>query len=135
MEIVPKTRCLRCNHDMKRVGAKRFQLGQTGFFFGTLDNLLSGALEMEIYICAHCGKIEFYSVRPSASEEDNEQNEWETAESEENPIDSEEDEQEIEPEDSDGTGELYSGETSYCPNCGKGIDMNCPICPFCGFQR
>ena len=40
-----------------------------GFFTGHLSNLFSGALEVDIYACKSCGKLEFYRAdAPSLSE-------------------------------------------------------------------
>lgn len=46
---------------MQCIGNEHLQLGKTGWFLGSWDNLLSGALEVEIYICTGCGKVEFFS--------------------------------------------------------------------------
>ena len=44
-------------------------LGNTAFFTGNLSNLFSGALEVDIYACKSCGKLEFYRAdAPSLSE-------------------------------------------------------------------
>lgn len=53
--------CLRCGGEMKSFGRQDIQLGQHSFFFGDLDNLLSGSLETEIFICRGCGKVELFS--------------------------------------------------------------------------
>ena len=43
--------------------------GNTVFLTGHLSNLFSGALEVDIYACRHCGKLEFYRAdAPSLSE-------------------------------------------------------------------
>ncbi len=55
-----KLECLRCNNEMKYSGTKKIQLGETGWFLGDLSNLIAGAMEVDIYSCAKCGKIEFY---------------------------------------------------------------------------
>ncbi len=54
--------CLRCGHEMKHIGTEKLQLGQAGWIFGDLPNLLAGAMEVDIYICPECKKIEFYLV-------------------------------------------------------------------------
>ena len=46
---------------MQYKGTDQIQLGRTGFFIGTLSNLLSGALDVAIFECPDCGKIEFYN--------------------------------------------------------------------------
>ena len=52
--------CLRCHGEMEHLGHESLQLGQYGFFTGNLSNLFSGALEVDIYACKSCGKLEFY---------------------------------------------------------------------------
>jgi len=53
--------CLRCQEPMRFRSRERIQLGKTGWLLGDLPNLLSGALETDIYICPRCRKLEFYS--------------------------------------------------------------------------
>ncbi len=57
--------CLRCGMPMRFGGKEKVQLGQTGWLLGDLPNLLAGALEMEIYYCPGCGKMEFYTPERS----------------------------------------------------------------------
>ena len=54
--------CLRCGHKTNHIKTESLQLGQTGWILGDLPNLLAGALEVEIYHCPNCGKLEFFSV-------------------------------------------------------------------------
>ena len=58
MSIIRK--CGNCGKDMEFLGEEQLQLGQYGAFIGHLSNLLSGSLEVEIWSCPSCGKIEFY---------------------------------------------------------------------------
>ena len=53
--------CLRCEHQMDYAGREKLQLGKTGWVLGDLPNLLAGALEVDIYICPKCGKLEFFN--------------------------------------------------------------------------
>ena len=46
---------------MESIGIEKVQLGQTSMFGGIWNNILSGSLEMEIFICENCGKTEFFS--------------------------------------------------------------------------
>lgn len=108
MEKIPRTRCLRCNQEMKLMGIEKLQLGQAGLFMGMWSNILSGSLEVEVYICSRCGKIEFYTS--------------------ENVDEDEEDE-------SDKLRYKDQGKTIKCPYCGRSIDFNYPICPFCGHKH
>ncbi len=50
-----KLQCLRCTASMGFIKSEKLQLGQTGWFLGDLPNLLSGALEVDIYVCPQCG--------------------------------------------------------------------------------
>ena len=52
--------CLRCGHEMRFIKTEKLQLGQTGWLLGDLPNLLAGAMDVEIYSCPKCGKLEFY---------------------------------------------------------------------------
>ena len=48
--------CLRCGSYMRFFGSEQVQLGK-----GVWSNFLSGALEVTIYQCSGCGKIEFFN--------------------------------------------------------------------------
>ncbi len=52
--------CLRCGCKMTHIKTEKLQLGQTGWIFGNLPNLLAGAMEVDIYSCPECRKLEFY---------------------------------------------------------------------------
>lgn len=52
--------CLRCYTDMSLIRTEKLQFGQTGWVLGDLPNLLAGAMEVEIYSCPKCGKLEFF---------------------------------------------------------------------------
>lgn len=53
-------KCLRCGGDMRHIMTEKMQLGQTGWILGDLPNLFAGALEVDIYSCTECGKLEFF---------------------------------------------------------------------------
>ena len=55
-----KLSCLRCGKEMDCLGREKIQLGQAGLLFPDLPHLFAGALEIEIYACPDCGKVEFY---------------------------------------------------------------------------
>lgn len=57
-----KWNCLRCGTEMKFLRKEKLQLGQTGWVLGDLPNLFAGAMEVVIYGCPQCGKIEFYQA-------------------------------------------------------------------------
>ena len=52
--------CLRCGAGMNFLCREKMQLGQTGWLLGDLPNLVAGAMEVEIYACPKCGKLEFF---------------------------------------------------------------------------
>lgn len=52
--------CTRCGKEMTYIKTQKLQLGQTGWLLGDLPNLLAGAMEVEIYTCPKCRKIEFF---------------------------------------------------------------------------
>ena len=45
---------------MQYLSREKLQLGKTGWVLGDLPNLLSGALEVQIYVCPKCRKLEFF---------------------------------------------------------------------------
>ncbi len=45
---------------MQYLSREKIQLGKTGWVLGDLPNLLSGALEVQIYVCPKCRKLEFF---------------------------------------------------------------------------
>lgn len=53
-------KCLRCDASMRYIKREKLQLGQTGWILGDLPNLISGAMEVDIYSCPDCGKVEFF---------------------------------------------------------------------------
>ena len=52
--------CLRCGTPMRLIKRERLQLGQSGYLMGNLDNLIAGALDVDILACPQCGKLEFF---------------------------------------------------------------------------
>ena len=59
--MTDKTRCLRCDGTMSHIGVEKLQLGQTGLLLGMWNNIIAGALEVDIYLCPACRKVEFYA--------------------------------------------------------------------------
>ena len=45
---------------MRHIGREKLQLGETGWILGDLPNLFAGAMEVDIYACSECKKIEFF---------------------------------------------------------------------------
>ena len=60
--------CLRCGQKMNYIRKGKIQLGQTGWLLGDLPNLLAGAMEVDIYTCPKCRKIEFYLANSEEGE-------------------------------------------------------------------
>ena len=61
--------CLRCQGMMKFYARERIQLGETGWILGDLPNLWAGSLDVEIYVCSRCRKLEFYAGEIASEEE------------------------------------------------------------------
>ena len=47
---------MKCKH----IRTEKLQFGQTSWIFGDLPNLLAGAMDVAIYNCPKCRKLEFY---------------------------------------------------------------------------
>jgi len=60
--------CLRCQSPMSHLRDEKLQLGQTGWILGDLPNLWAGAMEVSIYMCPGCGKIEFFRCEDESDE-------------------------------------------------------------------
>lgn len=52
--------CLRCNSKMSYLKTDKIQLGQTSYFLRDWSNLIAGSIQLEIYSCTNCGKVEFF---------------------------------------------------------------------------
>lgn len=61
--------CLRCDHKMNHIKRDKIQFGQTGWILGYLPNLIAGAMELDIYSCPECGKVEFFLVDDESPDE------------------------------------------------------------------
>ena len=62
--------CSHCGDRMRYARCEKLQLGKTGWILGDLPNLLAGALEVDIYLCPGCGKLEFFLAEPASIEEE-----------------------------------------------------------------
>ena len=60
--------CLRCQNPMHYLKREKIQLGEMSWILGEASNLWAGALEVDIYACTNCGKIEFYMPKPETAE-------------------------------------------------------------------
>lgn len=110
-------KCLRCGADMFFLKQEKIQLGQTGYFLGDWPNILAGSLEVEIYGCNHCGKLELLMPgypQPEFDEPDMTQ-------------------EELPPEvDANIVGVSMEGIPQVrCPSCGRRHDFDYPQCPRC----
>ncbi len=63
-------RCSNCGRGMEYVKTEQIQLGKTSFLLGDWPNLLSGALDVEIWACPGCRKLDFYGGGGKDWEED-----------------------------------------------------------------
>ncbi len=59
--------CVRCGCEMVYDMKARFQLGQHSLVFGVLPHLLAGSIELELYRCPKCRKVEFYAPEENAT--------------------------------------------------------------------
>ena len=107
-------RCGNCGGQPKFLKREKIQLGQTGFFSGDWGNILAGALEVEIYCCPGCGKIEFYQPREQFAEP-------------------EVFDEDLPPESNQGiVGVSRDGIPQVrCRACGKTHDFDYHHCPYC----
>ena len=62
-------KCTACGTVLKYAGQEQLQLGRTSWLLGDLPNLLAGALQVHIYYCPGCSKIEFYAAGDQSMEE------------------------------------------------------------------
>ena len=53
-------KCCRCGCHMEFMVRENIQLGKTGWIIGDLSNLMAGALDVAVYTCPQCGKLEFF---------------------------------------------------------------------------
>ncbi len=63
-----RLKCLRCGTEMDCLGREKLQLGEAGWILGDLPHLFAGALELEIYTCPNCGKVELYRPKLTKGE-------------------------------------------------------------------
>ena len=60
--------CLRCNAEMTHTKREKLQLGKTGWLLGDIPNLVAGAMEVDIYLCPNCRKLEFFLAESQEDE-------------------------------------------------------------------
>lgn len=61
-------RCSNCGHSMEYLKTEQIQLGKTSFVLGDWPNLLAGALDVEIWGCPSCRKLDFYGGGPAGED-------------------------------------------------------------------
>lgn len=88
--------CVRCGGEMMYLGQEQLQQGKYGLLLGALNNLLSGALAVDIYCCKECKKLEFYALEAP-----------------------EEDVDHMASAPCPYCGELHELDDVWCPHCGK----------------
>ncbi len=53
--------CLRCGTEMEFGFQQKFQMGEHTLLLGDWNHLRSGSLELEVWFCPDCGKVEFFT--------------------------------------------------------------------------
>ena len=117
-----KTKCLRCDARMKFGMQQKFQLGQTSFLLGDWPNLIAGALELEVWFCPKCGKVEFFVP---GSTQNLPVKQPEPAQTEEFDYVGSMVNEGIDAVSKDGMPQ------KKCPTCGKEHEFDYPRCPYC----
>ena len=117
-----KTKCLRCDARMKFGMQQKFQMGQTSFLLGDWPNLMAGALELEVWFCPKCGKVEFFVP---GSTQNLPVKQPEPAQTEEFDYVGSMVNEGIDAVSKDGMHQ------KKCPTCGREHDFDYPRCPYC----
>ena len=117
-----KRKCLRCDAAMKFGMQQKFQLGQTSFLLGDWPNLMAGALELEVWFCPKCGKVEFFVP---GSTKNLPVKQPEPAQTEEFDYVGFMVNEGIDAVSKDGMPQ------KKCPTCGREHDFDYPRCPYC----
>ena len=117
-----KTKCLRCDARMKFGMQQKFQMGQTSFLLGDWPNLMAGSLELEVWFCPKCGKVEFFVP---GSTQNLPVKQPEPAQTEEFDYVGSMVNEGIDAVSKDGMPQ------KKCPTCGKEHDFDYPRCPYC----
>ena len=112
-------KCLRCGEAMTHMMREKFQMGDMGTWVGNINLSMRGGLEMDVYSCPNCGKIEFFL--PESGDE---------------PILYDVPEDALPPEaDSNIVGVSMDGIPQVKgPACGAKHDFDYPKCPRCDYR-
>ena len=110
--------CLRCDAQMKFAMQQKFQMGEAGFLSGDWPHILAGALELEVWFCPECGKVEFFvpGSRNRATEHEEEASFDFVGSMVNESIDS---------------VSVEGMPQKKCPTCGRDHDFDYPKCPYC----
>ena len=99
-----KKQCLRCSGDM--------------ISFGQWSNFMNQALDVQIYICKQCGKLEIFNLHVDDPE-----------------LDIFDTDSFIPPINNSGFNpNIDNIEQKLCPSCGKLHDIDYPKCPYCEYK-
>ena len=60
-------KCLRCGVEMEYSGREKFQLGEESYHSGLLAVMTAESMQVDIYKCPDCGKIELFEPRTRRS--------------------------------------------------------------------
>ncbi len=52
--------CLRCGKSMLHVSTEKLQLRKTRVPLSTLPSIVGGEMELNVYVCPVCGKVELF---------------------------------------------------------------------------
>ena len=113
-----KLKCLRCGGQMKFGMQQKFQMGEASFLLGDWPHWKAGALELEVWFCPDCGKVEFFV--PGSRNRPAEQEEGESFDFVGSMVN-----EGIDAVSMDGMPQ------KKCPTCGKEHDFDYPKCPYC----
>ena len=110
-----KLQCLRCGAAMKFGMQQKFQMGEASFLLGDWSHWLNGALELEVWFCPDCGKVEFFV--PGSGKKPQPTEEFDFVGSMVN--------EGIDSHSMEGMPQ------KKCPICGREHDFDYPKCPYC----
>ena len=114
-------KCLRCGARMNFAMQQKFQMGEAGFLTGDWPHIMAGALELEVYFCPECGKVEFFvpgtGNLPVKQPEPVQTEEFDYVGAMVN-------------EGIDAVGKDGMPQKK-CPTCGREHDFDYPRCPYC----
>lgn len=123
--------CLRCGAQMSFLKTEKLQLGEAGttLIGGIYSNIVAGALEVDIYLCPDCGKVEFFRPGGKALFRQAQEENPEAPGAFGLPR-----EKKISVVKCAGCGAMHSAEDAACPGCGTADEPQIPQleCPDCG---